>query len=282
MSIGLNKDSPNFTVFSRERLNGTISNFTYNIELQKGHSYDLCALTRFTMPKTYYTISSGNNTLTVQENGISSFGITIPDGYYNVYNFPPLLESLLNNNSVQGLGYTVVYSEITKKLTITQYGQIALGSITFNSYLSNIMGFESPTNAVAFPVVSVRPVNFQKTQYIAIVSDLASNNGAIDQEGNILVRIPVENTPDGEMIIYDIKNISDQSRVLNSQISGAYQFSLLDDNGNPLNLLNNYTFDIFFYEHNYYYSLRIAQIEEEQKKLREAERDRLLSLEESQ
>lgn len=279
---GLNKENPNFTIFSRNRINGTISDFSINIQLLNGHPYDLCALTRFTMPKTYYTISAGNNTLTVQENGLSSFGITIPNGYYNVYNFPPLLESLLNAGSVQGLGYTVSYSEITKKITITQYGAIALGSITFNSYLSKIMGFTSPTLAIAFPVVSQKPVNFQKTQFIAIASDLGSNDGAIDSESNILVRIPVENTPDGEMIIYEIKHIQDQSRSLNSQVSGVYHFTLLDDNGQLLELQNDYTFDLFYYEFDYYHSLRIAQIESEQKQLKLKEQEKLTSLEQQE
>jgi len=287
--MALYKESPNFTVFSKKRNFGEISDFGYSIQLINGHSYDMCALTRLMLPKTYYTISSTNNTLILGEIGVF-VTVTVPDGYYNSVNFPGILKGLLEAASPNNLGYEVTFIELTKKLTITCYGTTGSVSITFSSRLSNIMGF-ADNSAYAFTyqgssiwtLTSVKSVNFQRTQFISLASDIATNDGANDKDGNIFVRIPVENAADGEMIVYELKDIQDQSRVLTSQNGGSFRFTLFDDQGQILTLLNDYNFDIFFYQFNYYSALRIQQIEDEQAKLKRTEQDlNLIALEQEQ
>ncbi len=179
----LNKVNPTFTVHSRRRLaGGTNNNFSINIELVKGHKYDLSAITRLNLPKTYYTISNNNDSFVLDEI-LSSATVTIPHGNYNICNFPAVLQEELIAASPNSWNYRVVYNNITKKLEITVFGNSEQPIFDFsNTFIGQQMGWlEEPSDTfVADFLESKHTVNFQKTQFIAILSDIALNTGTLD------------------------------------------------------------------------------------------------------
>src|SRR6478735_11533871 len=83
------------------------------------------------IPFSYYVINSNNNTFGLSESLVGSAIVTIPVGNYNATTLAAALASALTTASVVtggNLTYTVTYSSLTGKFTITNN---ALGANTF-------------------------------------------------------------------------------------------------------------------------------------------------------
>src|SRR3954470_22945414 len=94
-----------FYVDSHQRISGTHSNFTYQLDY-KNEDYDYCVVLQATIPKSYYLIQSGQNTFTLQEGG-SAATITVPIGNYSRSSFQSQLQSLLNSLSPNHWTYAI-------------------------------------------------------------------------------------------------------------------------------------------------------------------------------
>jgi len=84
--MSLIKTQQTIHINSAFRSSGTDSDFVINIPLKKNNKFTHVAVIDISIPKSYYLISEGDNTFTIQENG-STFIVTIPVGNYSITSF---------------------------------------------------------------------------------------------------------------------------------------------------------------------------------------------------
>ena len=85
-----------YYINSENRISGTSSNFTYQIDIPEGLRIDSCCVLSMTIPKSYYLVRNKYNQVTVTFDGVP-FVVTVPRGNYTAVNFMPVLVSLLND-----------------------------------------------------------------------------------------------------------------------------------------------------------------------------------------
>jgi len=71
-------------------------------------SYNRVCVLQCNVPISYYVIQNTNNTFTLSENG-QEVSISIPEGNYSIKTFCITVAELLNDNSPNGLTYTMTY-----------------------------------------------------------------------------------------------------------------------------------------------------------------------------
>src|ERR1700722_15707103 len=94
-----------FYVDSHQRLSGTLSDFTFQFDLQ-GQNYDYAVVLQATIPKSYYLVQNGQNTFQLQEL-TSTVTITMPIGNYSRSSFRAQLQTSLNASSPNSWAYVV-------------------------------------------------------------------------------------------------------------------------------------------------------------------------------
>lgn len=198
--------SPAFVwVDSDYRISGTSSCFTYDVRLPTNLHYDSVALLQASVPKSYYLVKSGSNTLTLTE-GKSSATITVPAGNYSMASFRTVLTTLLNAGSPTGYTYAISQPSTateasTGKYTFTVSGNSGVQpSFTFPSgselYLQ--MGFNSAsTNAFSANTLhSAHVVDFNTTRAVLIKTDMVAGIGSGTHGSAVLQEIYSFNTSD--------------------------------------------------------------------------------------
>ena len=91
-------------VDSSQRVSGTSSNFTINLNLPNFvQDFDRIALNQFSCPRSWYDVSTAVNTFQFKEGiGGTLKTITVPVGMYNVNTLALSIASLLTTNSQNG------------------------------------------------------------------------------------------------------------------------------------------------------------------------------------
>lgn len=103
-----------------------------------------------TIPFTYYTINSTNNTFTLTESaGGGATTVTIPVGNYNATTFIAAIQTALNSASANTLTYTATYNGTTGKLTFTNTGG-GVTTFTFTFGTTGDSGFTNPRLLMGF------------------------------------------------------------------------------------------------------------------------------------
>jgi len=180
------------------RDNGTSTNFVYTI--QPPEKFDRVVVLSASIPKTYFLVQEGQNTLTITENGIQRL-ITLPEGNYGNNTFMPSLISLLNTGSVL---YSFIINPATTYITITATGG-AFTSLDFppTSALYRQLGFDYDTNnAVIDNTITSKNIPlFQLTNCVYIKSNLCYAQGS-QLSANILESINASNQPNLYYIEY--------------------------------------------------------------------------------
>jgi len=110
-----------FYIDSHKRINSIDShgNFSFQLDMPIGNNYDKVVLMQALIPKSYYAITDGYNTFTLQE-GITTATITMPEGNYTKTTFATVLTTLLNNASISmgnNFTYTISYPTISQPNT---------------------------------------------------------------------------------------------------------------------------------------------------------------------
>lgn len=239
-------------VNSRNRINGTDSAFQMNINLDRNKVYDRICLLDISIPKSYYTIQSPYNTMTLDENG-SQVLITIPEGNYNRNSFRLVLQTQLNDNSPNSWVYAITNMNINTtgdngKYTFTVSGNSGVQpSFIFAEGLFEHCGFQSSsTNPfVANTLQSVNVVNFSPESTLFLRSDCCSNNTG----DNILQNIITTGDSDFSYITWSNQNIEMYSKVFNGSRSSTAYFALTNEDNQIINLNGlNIVFTILIYK----------------------------------
>ena len=110
--IKVSKDAPH---------DGVHYKFIYEFPISdlKSEEHLFVSVVRASIPKTWYLVTSGNNTFTMTEPGQPTATITIPVGNYNANTFAIQVSSLMTAASFTATTYTTTFSLVTGKLTYT-------------------------------------------------------------------------------------------------------------------------------------------------------------------
>lgn len=304
--------TPTYLIYSKNRQNtSTLStDFTYCLKIPSNSNFDRVCISSARIPKTYFTLADTFNgteyenrfQVTESDNpgGNRTYTVELTPGNYNIYNFQEEVITQLNAaSSANGWGYTYSisypdrYTEVnTGKFTITVTPSGVRDNeviFTFNSYrkLPRMFGLIcNNTNEFSSNILtSCHVVNFQRTQYLTIKSDLVDNEGNDDPDNKILSRIPVHNMSDNGMIVYNMIDPFDQSVFLAKRAHQLFSFSLHDDDDEIINLNGQeWSLHVFLYKYNNYYELAIKNIQLNQldkllTEIRSEEQKRITNLE---
>ncbi len=227
------------------RISGTHENFKY--KLNEVGNYDYVSVLQVSIPKTFYNVQSGQNTLTLTENIGASVTVTFTPGSYSYRNFATILASKLTAASPNGRTYTVTIptsEPVTGKYTIT----VSTGSFTIafpvTSYMYKHLGFESAsTNAsTGTSLTSVNICVFQDVPSLYICSDLIVSH-IQEINSNVLEAVFVGQTPDFGILTWNntapeltAKKIRGSNDIVNFCIMDVDQ-NILSTNGVAWNMV---------------------------------------------
>ncbi len=266
MSGRVLNSSPTYVIDSRNRLSGNTNDFTYIINVKTDHKFDNFCVVQAQIPKSYYLIdSSRSDTTFILQEGLSQAIISIPDGNYNIYSFQPVLTSALNAASPNGYTYSISYpngqvAAQTNKYTYSVSGNsgvqpsFVFGPGITSRGITNLMGFlpdDITYNFSGNMLISNVTLRFQHTFYLQIKSSSARQPLSQDPDTSVLCTIPVGNTIDSGMIVYDLIELNDASVELTNPGNNIFDFALYDDNDELINLQGqDWSMRVMLYDYN--------------------------------
>lgn len=266
MSGRVLNNSPTFVIDSRNRSTGNTNDFTYVINVKTDHKFDNFCVVQAQIPKSYYLIdSTRKDTTFILQEGLSQAVITVPDGDYNVFSFQPVLTSALNTGSPNGYTYAISYpnSQVqaqTNKYTYSVTGNSGVqpsfifGPDNVSRSITNLMGFFPDVGTYSFVANTLRSnitLRFQHTFYLQIKSSAARQPNSLDVDTSVLCTIPIGDTVDYGMIIYNLVELNDASVELTNPGSNIFDFALYDDNDELINLQGqDWSMRVMLYDYN--------------------------------
>lgn len=225
-----------FYIDSHNRISGTHSNFT--IQLDVGlDTYDQAVVLQINIPKSYYLVQSGQNTITLQE-GMTQATISMPIGNYSRTSFGVQLQTLLNSGSPNSWTYTVSIpnTAVTADTGFFLYsvsGNSSQPSFIIGNYLYEQLGLNSNTTYTfsANSLSSINVVKFQPKDTLYIHSNLCSNG--ID---NVLQEIFGVTAPSYGSLVFETPSLEGYAKDIITPKNNIYQFYLTDEDDNPIDL----------------------------------------------
>jgi hypothetical protein len=231
----------------RNNIADPINNFKYNLD-KIVNRVTRIYVESAQIPFTYYTTTALNNVFE------TSLGTTILEpGNYNSSTIASSLKAGLDTDASGGAPWTVVFSPITFKITIT--GSAAFTVITNNiNTMSQTLGFNLPTIS-NLTHVGDGTIDLSGPRYLVIKSSLIGENRSfttavapIVTSQDIIHTVPVNTNPGGVIL-----DIAPEPRYNILGFKTSFQtnidFRLEDDQGNLLDLNGNnwsvqYVFEI--------------------------------------
>lgn len=238
-------------VNSRDRLSGTDSNFTIDLNIDRSKNYDRICVLDISIPKSYYTIQSPYNTFVLDENG-NQVNITIPEANYNRNSFRSVLQSELNSLSPNGWVYTVTNMNLNSsgdngKYTFNVTGNGGLQpSFIFTDGPFEQCGFSrnSTNTFIGDQLLSANVVNFCPESTLFLRSDCCQNSG-----DSILQNIIATGNSDFSYITWINQNIEMYSKVFVGNGSSSAHFSLTNEDSQMISLNGlNIVFTLLLYK----------------------------------
>jgi hypothetical protein len=233
-----------FHVFvdSDYRESGSSGSFRYRLSVPRNAHYDSVAVMQASLPKTFYMVRDGANTLTLQE-GVSSATITIPAGNYSMASFRTVLQAALRAGSPNGYTYTITQPVTTSAASTAKYTYTVSGnggvqpSFVFgaSSRLYQQMGFEygSTVSFVADSLTSANVVQFNTINGLMIKSDLVEGNGTDSVHGSaVLQEIYSFNTFDYANIGFQNTNLLYSAKRIKTSQTDIATFTITDTDDN--------------------------------------------------
>ncbi len=224
-------NSATFFVNSRDRINGTDSNFSFLLPYSQNANYDRVTVLAMAIPKSYYLIQIGFNTFLLQEDDILTT-ITIPPGNYSRRSLQTVLISLLNAGSPNYWTYGVSYPNNlieadTCKFTFSVTGNASQPAIICTENVFEVLGFNtnSTNTFVDNSLTSTNVIKLQLEDTLFLHSDIGSNG-----RDGIIASI-YSAAPDLSILNYTCPDVQAYSRKLVSGNSNVFHFSLLNEDG---------------------------------------------------
>ncbi len=226
-------------VNSRNRIQGTDENFTYNINFPDGLEFTHVVCLNVLIPKSYYLIQAGGveNILFLKENA-TTVTVSVPIGSYLLNSFRTTIGTLLTAASPNGLTYTLTYPALsgadTGKWTYTQTNGAIQSSIIVNEHFFEPLGFSSGSTNLftGTTLVSTCVIKLQSEDRLLIHSNIAANPTVDD----VLISINSTTSINYSSIAWDNPAPEFYSHLLSSQRNNVYSFSLTDENGELIQL----------------------------------------------
>lgn len=246
--MSLIEDRLVFYINSTNRVSGTDSNFTYQLDapISEIQAFDKVCVLQALIPNSYYIINSPYNTIQLNENN-SIVTITIPQGNYNRKSFSLTVSSLLSTNSPNTLTYTITYPNTQTSvdngyytISVINSGLISISlSFPSTSLIYENLGFNSSTSysftrigsTTNYQLVSVNVTQLIAEDALYIHSDICDNKGTSD----ILQEIYVGNTVTFSAISFQTQSVEGFSKKLASNSKNVFRFTITDENGYPMN-----------------------------------------------
>jgi hypothetical protein len=200
--------SCNFNLYNL--FNGNVDNFIVSVD-------------EFCITNTYYPINDNYNKIVFNE-GAADLTATLTNGGYSGSEIAFELQTQLN--AVGGDTYSVTYSNITKKITISSSGTFKILS---SGSANDKLGFQSYSTLVA-SYTGDNPVNLLNSLYVDVISSMGNYNSSSSSRNNILCRIHL-NQPFGSIVSFN--NFTNDYLISNDESIDNIEFRLIDDNNNP-------------------------------------------------
>lgn len=239
-------------VNSRNRISGTDSNFTYNIEFPPSRKFNRVCVTRISIPKSYYIIAEPDNWFTLREMGVDVH-ISLPTGNCGRKTFVRTVRDLLNQHSPHQWTYDIEYAgmndiddgKLTFSVTNNIFGDMAQQpSLIMGVGLFEQFGFNrnSVNDFEANNIRSSNQVSFQAEDTLFLHSDMIK----LDRR-SILQDILAANGVSFSNIVWECPEVHSNCKRLESQ-SSLVSFALTDEDDYPINLNGqNMVFTLLFF-----------------------------------
>jgi hypothetical protein len=231
----MSSDKRIFYVNSRQRIAGSDSDFTYELDLKGLDITHACVLQAY-IPKSFYNVQESQNTFTLEEDGKQAT-VSIQAGTYTKNSLKSTLQSGLTDASPNGWIYTIstpTSSEAeTGKYTFVVSGNSGLQpSFIFGEYMWEQMGFNENSTAQfdTDTLTSPNVINLQPESTIYIKSDL------IQDKDNVLQEVFGGNSMSYSGISFIQFSIEAYSKRILSKESNSFRFYLQNEDGEPINL----------------------------------------------
>lgn len=221
--------------YTQSKPNGDTGDCIFQIptlEMPDGY-YVFMSLQQAVIPYSFYSINPSNNFMHVEDASTNSYTFTVEPGNYNI---TQMIQAIL---AEMGGGWTITYSSITNKITITNTGGVAF-TIKSDSTLTHTLGFDEFVDIPSVGPTLVSPYGINLNQIRAINVEIANVpcstiNTAQPLNQNIIATIPVTTAPFG-MIFYS----NDNNFRVNMYLShiNKLHVRLLDNLGRLINMNN--------------------------------------------
>lgn len=218
--------------------------------------YDRVSLSQASIPRSFYTLRTGLNTFTLDEDG-STATVSIPVGNYSERAFRSVGKTELDNASPNGASYTISYNSST---TTTETGKFAFttsygGVVKFifpdknNGLVHQLMGFdENSTNTFSGGALnSSNHIDFRPESNLLVHCDIVSNP-IQNTSSAILQAVIAGQTQSSGVIAYMSPNIVMSSKPIEHHNFDSIEIQLTDENNNSIetNGINLFYELIFF------------------------------------
>lgn len=257
---------------SNNRISGSSSNFSINVDLPVNSSFDRVALSQASIPRSYYDVQDGYNTFLLKE-GLNITTVIITPGMYNITTLMIEVAGALHSYSPNGLTYSLSYpnSAITSndnKITFSVNTSSINCQLIFIDSMYIQLGFNSNStnvfvsNGVNSIIKSTNSISVSSINRIFITSsccEYSAGNGLI---GGLLQEILIAGQyPSTSFIYYDNVNFRDASKIFTNRDSNVYNFQLIDRFGRTIELNGaDCVFSIVFWKKSKYEALAIENM----------------------
>lgn len=225
-----------FYINSRNRLDGTDSDFTYKLDmsgLNCSHAVILAAY----IPKSYYSIDGKSTTFILEEDKKQS-NVVIPSGSYGRQALKTTLQTALNIASPNGWSYSISSPSTstgeTGKLTFSITGNEGIQPFFIFSNLGpwEQLGFNRNSKNIFLEDVleSKNVINLQGENTLFLHSDIVQSSDNIIQEFYSTTKLSFGS------IVFQNPNVVHYAKPLQNKSDNVYRFYLTDEDSNPIYL----------------------------------------------
>lgn len=236
-----------FYIDSRNRTDGTDSNFSVKLDLPSHHNFNRICVLQAVVPKSYYVVQDGYNTFDLVEEGITET-ITIPPMNYNRRSLAVELMNLLNQNSPHNYTYDISFpnhqiegDDGKYTITVTDNNNNQPSIIVKDNGVSELLGFDANTTNVfvSNKIKSKHVCKIQSEDVLRIHSNISDNNG-----DDILLEIYANSDPTFSNIVWLCPDVQAYSRELTGKTTNKYSFFLTSEDNTQLLDLNGLNFNM--------------------------------------
>jgi hypothetical protein len=237
-----------FHLNSNNRINGNHQDFEIKVDITNGKivDYDSVVVLSASVPKSYYAIEDGRNTIDLIENSTTTT-ISITPGTYSASDFTNLIQGLLNDNSSQGWTYAMSINLSTAKYTISVSGNGGNQPSINPKEVYEKFGLlrNTITAFTGDSLTSINVVDMSPENDIFIHSNISRGSNTND---DILIDLFGSGVPPFGRIQFFNPEPDQYAKDLNTT-SDVYRFYITDEDGNIKNLNGvNWTATLLFFK----------------------------------